>query len=95
MSNVARQLPDGSWTRMPPLSIFYAGFEVKRIGDAYYQVTPEHQSIRLPRWYTAARVGGGEWHVTNHLGRVLKIGSPLQKKIAAACEFKYSGREPA
>lgn len=71
----------------------YRGFKIERFGLGYYQATPERNSIRIPKWYTANRMSDGGWYVTNHMGRVLKEGSALQAKIAAACEFQYSGRE--
>lgn len=74
----------------------YHGFQIKRIGSGlpiYYELTPQRQSIRLPKWYTASRTSSGDWYVTNHMGRTLLHGSPLQVRIACACEFQYSGRE--
>lgn len=71
----------------------YRGFKVYRQGADYYEVQPQRNSLRIPKWYTAYRQPSGDWYVTNHFGRVLKNGSSLQAKIAAACEFQYSGRE--
>ena len=73
----------------------YKGFRIENAGnfEGHYVLTPQRQSIRLPKSYTATQVTRGVWYVTNHMGRALKSGSALHTKIAAACEFQYSGRE--
>ena len=74
----------------------WKGFNVKRVGEIgdeiTYSLEPVKQSIRLPRAYTAIRQRSGGWMVSGHQGRMLRKGSALHSRIAAACDFQYYGR---
>lgn len=76
----------------------WKGFKVKRVGEIGDEITyalePQKQSIRLPRAYLARRLISGEWAVSGHQGRMLRMGSALHSRIAAACDFQYYGRTP-
>lgn len=71
----------------------YRGFMLERLGTERYMLTPNKNSIRLPKFYTASRLPSGAWHVLNYAGKALQHGSSLHDRVSAACDFQYSGKE--